>query len=48
MEIINNQVSEIETEEVGGTIACIVGCGTFCALGWAGGVMFMASVAVIA
>lgn len=45
---MNNNSTEIMSEEVGGVIACVVGCGTFCTLGWAGGVLFMASVAVIA
>ena len=50
MEIVNmeNLQKENLNEEVGGAIACLVGCGSFCALGWAGGVMFMASVATIA
>ncbi|SFU53058.1 hypothetical protein SAMN04487886_104911 [Clostridium sp. DSM 8431] len=50
MEIINTKNFEKENlnEEVGGAVACVVGCGSFCVLGWAGGVMFMASVATIA
>lgn len=30
MEIINNQVFEIEAEEVGGELACFMGCAGSC------------------
>lgn len=48
MEIMNNQLNELENEEVGGLAACVIGCGSFCLLGWAMGFSFVASVAVIA